>query len=229
MIRLEPQSLTLKTDSCQASELVVGSPSHTASEHGPGPGQGYRKGGEENPQVPSKRPASWAGAPGPKPSKSPAPTIGHLTAHMSMFSRTHTALVFFSPIPTGQGPLGGGIRCPRASSWNTTPSGKAFLRLCSALKTILFSTMGGHSSCSTLVSRAHSLQGKAQPRPWKQGRLGWKSCQWSLFAPFLLWRVTTGTVLAGHRKLGGSNDLMIPSFWPAPSRAQAPQCSLLWT
>lgn len=33
MIRLEPQSLTLKTDSCLALEPVVGSPNPTASKY----------------------------------------------------------------------------------------------------------------------------------------------------------------------------------------------------
>lgn len=102
---------------------------------------------------------------------------GQLAAHRSVLSKTHTALVFLSPVPTGQGPLGGGIRCPRASSWNTTRSGKACLRLCLALKTTLFSTMGENSNCNTLVSRVHCLPGKKQPRPWKQGGPGRKSCQ----------------------------------------------------
>lgn len=47
MIRLAPQSLTLKTDSCLALELAVGSPNHIASKSGPDQRQGHREGWRE--------------------------------------------------------------------------------------------------------------------------------------------------------------------------------------
>lgn len=52
MITLEPQSLTLKTDSCLASGLAVGSPNPIASKIGPNQGQGQRDGWRSKPTVP---------------------------------------------------------------------------------------------------------------------------------------------------------------------------------
>lgn len=52
MITLEAQSLTLKTDSCLALELAVGSPNPTASKSGPNQGQGQREGWRSEPTAP---------------------------------------------------------------------------------------------------------------------------------------------------------------------------------
>lgn len=73
MIRLAPQSSTLKTDSCLALELAVGSPNHTASKSGPDPKAGHREGWRREP---------IAGSQGLNLSL-PAPTTGHPVAESS--------------------------------------------------------------------------------------------------------------------------------------------------
>ena len=56
--------------------------------------------------------------------------------------------------PTGQGHLGGGISCPRATSWTAMPNRKGCLHLYLTLMATQLSTMGKHSGCRALVSPA---------------------------------------------------------------------------
>lgn len=134
-------------------------------------------------------------------------------------------------MPTGQDPSGGGIRCPQASSWNTTPCGKDCFLLCSTLMVTLFFTMGKNSSCSTLVSTARGQKAQAQASETREAP-GWKSCQRAhlsppscrgqLWLPFRLGMRKVGAYLGE----GKTTDLRIPSC-PFQSRAPAPYCSLL--
>lgn len=104
MIRLEPQSSTLKTDSCLALGLVVGSPNHTARER-PEPGRRSRGAGRTEPTAPSRRLASWVREPGPEPVSTHAPTTGHPAAPSRVFSWTQTFLPFPLTCPHRSGPF----------------------------------------------------------------------------------------------------------------------------
>lgn len=167
MIRLAPQSSTLKTDSCLALELAVGSPNHTASKSGPDQRPGHREGWRREP-IPGSQGLNLS---------LPAPTTVILQP-----KAVQAPHLFLPHIPTGQDPLGGGIRCPQASSWNTTPSAKDCFHLCSTLMVTLFFTMGKNSSCSALVSTARGQKAQAQASETREAP-GWKSCQRAHLSP----------------------------------------------
>lgn len=94
------------------------------------------------------------------PSMPPPPLILQFKAECSPGPKPPH--LFLSLNLTGQGPLGGGIKCTQASSWNAMPNRKGCLRLCSILRRTLFFTMGNNSDCKALV--------RSTARCWKAQR-----------------------------------------------------------
>lgn len=121
----------------------MGSLHPTASECGPHSASKLC-GGWCEPTVPRGEVESWAGPASLFPAPSP--------------ERPVPSYLFLLHTSTGQGHLGGGISCPRATSCTAMPNRKGCLHLYLTLTMTQLSTMGKSTGCRALVSTAHFQQ-----------------------------------------------------------------------